>query len=311
MAGSALAASAGAGPLVNTDWPLRRPRTMATTPTTAKTATTRLTSPHSAIHHIIVDMSPIPFITFVSFALREVMAVRFITRTPPIGLPPSVLTSLNRDDLCQRRGARLCCLAEAAQQMVACLLTAAARLGADAAVVVHASVALALVTAGLAGRDASLKDSFGEVRLVPGVPGQHRAGGRSDVEAVEVGADAPGQLGYRLLAQAGVGAGGAHLSALEPGSMHAASACLSMTPRSAGVAAQHGSRLGHGTRETISDGDPRHSLCTLARQRTITEDLQIRIELRGLRSFAPLLTPARAVPDFRLRRRSATRRRAG
>src|SRR3954462_5843761 len=63
-------------------------------------------------------------------------------------------------------------LAEACQQFAAGLLAVAARLCADAAVLMHFGVAFALVGAGLAGGLACLQDGPGDVGVIPGVPGQ-------------------------------------------------------------------------------------------------------------------------------------------
>src|SRR5680860_1850396 len=104
---------------------------------------------------------------------------------------------------------------EGGDEVPAGLLAVPARLGADAAVVVHPGVLLALVTAGLARGGAGLQDGAGEVGVVTGVPGEHPPGGVAHIRAVQVGADARGQLGDHVLAEAGVGAGGTGLGALE------------------------------------------------------------------------------------------------
>jgi hypothetical protein len=84
-------------------------------------------------------------------------------------------------------------------------------------VLVHLGVLGALVTTGLACRGARLQDRASEVGVVAGVSGQHPARRVADVGAVEVGADARGQLGDHVLAEARVRAGRTGLSALDTG----------------------------------------------------------------------------------------------
>jgi len=80
---------------------------------------------------------------------------------------------------------------------------------------VHSGVLFTLITAGLARGPAGLKDGTREVRVVSGVAGKHVAGGSADVSAVQVGTDALGQFGNHVLAEAGIGAGGAGLGTFE------------------------------------------------------------------------------------------------
>src|SRR3546814_17182921 len=73
------------------------------------------------------------------------------------------------------------------EEVTAGLLAAAADFGADAAVLVHVSMALALVAARLAGGRAGLQERPGHVGVVPGVSRQRVPGGHADVGAVQVG----------------------------------------------------------------------------------------------------------------------------
>src|SRR4051812_43872422 len=136
--------------------------------------------------------------------------------------------------------------AEAGEQLSACGLAAPAGLGTDPAVLVHRGVACALVAARLAGGGAGLEHRAGEVGVVAGVPGQHPEGGVADVGAVGAGADALGQLGDHVLTQAGVGAGGARLSAVQAGLDAVAQLLLVDAAEVLGVRAQHLSDSGHG-----------------------------------------------------------------
>src|SRR3954452_14234192 len=92
--------------------------------------------------------------------------------------------------------------AEAGEQLPAGGLAATAGLGTDPAVLVHRRVLSALVAACLAGGGAGLEHRPGQVGVVAGVPGQHPEGGVADVGAVSAGADALGQLGDHVFAQA-------------------------------------------------------------------------------------------------------------
>src|SRR5699024_338237 len=96
-------------------------------------------------------------------------------------------------------------------------LAVPARLGADAAVLVHARVLLALITTRPAGGDAGLEVGPGDVGVVTGVAGQDPRRGRAAVGAVEVGPDALAQVRDHLLAQARVRARGARLRAGDEG----------------------------------------------------------------------------------------------
>ena len=81
------------------------------------------------------------------------------------------------------------------EQFLAGLLAAAALLGARAAVL-HAvlGVLLALVAAAAARGDARLQHRAGQVGVVLGLPADDALGRRADVSAVEIQADALGQL---------------------------------------------------------------------------------------------------------------------
>src|SRR4029453_2262857 len=96
--------------------------------------------------------------------------------------------------------------AKTAQQVDAGLLATAAGFGADAAMLMHAGVGFAFCGAACAGDTAGLQEGSGDVGVVAGVPGQHRAGRAADVGAVQVGPDALRQLRNHVLAEAGVGA---------------------------------------------------------------------------------------------------------
>ncbi|HVD52664.1 MAG TPA: hypothetical protein VNC13_00645 [Propionibacteriaceae bacterium] len=107
--------------------------------------------------------------------------------------------------------------AETAQQVGAGLLATAAGFGADAAMLMHAGVGFAFCGAACAGDTAGLQEGSGDVGVVAGVPGQHRAGRGADVSAVQVGPDALRQLGDHVLAEAGVGARRTGFAASEAG----------------------------------------------------------------------------------------------
>ena len=108
-------------------------------------------------------------------------------------------------------------LVQGGEQLSTGLLAPAAGLGADRAVLVHLSVAGAFFSTGLAGSTTSLQDGADKGDIPVGGPGEHPAGGRTDVSTVEVEADAGGQLRDHVLTQAGIRAGGAGLGALEAG----------------------------------------------------------------------------------------------
>ncbi|CCQ47529.1 putative uncharacterized domain protein [Pseudarthrobacter siccitolerans] len=108
-------------------------------------------------------------------------------------------------------------LSERGQKFLAGRFAAAAGLGADPAVIVHSGVPFALVTTCFAGSTTGLQNGAGEVGVIAGMPGQDVAGCYADVGAVEVGADALGQVSDHVFAQARVGARGAGLRALEAG----------------------------------------------------------------------------------------------
>jgi hypothetical protein len=107
--------------------------------------------------------------------------------------------------------------AEGCEEFIAGCLAAPARLGADPAVLVHACVLFAFIAAGLAYGGAGLEHGAGDVGVIAGVAGEDAASCGADVRAVEVGADAFGQLGHHVLAQTSIGAGGTGLRAVETG----------------------------------------------------------------------------------------------
>jgi hypothetical protein len=81
-------------------------------------------------------------------------------------------------------------------------------------VLVHAGVPLALVAAAAAGRHAGLQQGPGDVGVVLGLAAGDPDGGGADVGAVQAQPDAADHLGDVLLAQVGVGVGGAGLGAV-------------------------------------------------------------------------------------------------
>ncbi len=83
--------------------------------------------------------------------------------------------------------------AECVDQFLARLLTAAARFGANAAVLMPGGVAVALVAAGSADSGAGLQDGARDVGVVAGVPGQDARCGIAYICAVFVGANALAQ----------------------------------------------------------------------------------------------------------------------
>src|SRR5690606_26889114 len=97
------------------------------------------------------------------------------------------------------------------EQLPAWRLAGAAGLGADAAVLVHAGVLLALVPAHLAGDDAALKGGFDSGAVLPGAAAEDPAGSCTEISAVEVEPDARAQVHDHVFSHAGVGTGGAGL----------------------------------------------------------------------------------------------------
>ena len=83
---------------------------------------------------------------------------------------------------------------ERGDQLAAGLLAPPARLGTDAAVLMHRGMLLTAVTARLAGCRTGLEESPREVGVVTGVARKRRAGRRADVRAIEIGADALGEI---------------------------------------------------------------------------------------------------------------------
>ena len=103
------------------------------------------------------------------------------------------------------------------EQVVACLLAAAAHLGADAAVLVVLGVVLALLAAGAAYRHARLNRCANDGDLGLGLAGHDAAGGVADVGAVEAPANAAHHLWHIALAQVRVGATRTHHGTVDAG----------------------------------------------------------------------------------------------
>ena len=99
------------------------------------------------------------------------------------------------------------------EQEVAALLAVAARLRADAAVIVHLGVALAFISTALAGRDAGVELRVEDLADRLGLSREHAGGGAADVGAIEIGANAAAEFFELRFAEAGIGAGGADFSA--------------------------------------------------------------------------------------------------
>jgi hypothetical protein len=97
-------------------------------------------------------------------------------------------------------------LLERGQERSAGFLAAAARVGADLAVLVHLGVLGALGSACCARSQARFDGRANNVGVAAGVPGKDPAGSRADVGAVEVGADARGEVSDHVFGQAGVSA---------------------------------------------------------------------------------------------------------
>lgn len=102
------------------------------------------------------------------------------------------------------------------EQRITGLFAAPARFGADAAMF-HAMLAMlcALVAAQRAGLSARLKERPNHGGLERSLTRQDAPGSGADVGAVQIQANAPGQMLDLSLAEAGVGAGGAGLRAVE------------------------------------------------------------------------------------------------
>lgn len=104
---------------------------------------------------------------------------------------------------------------EGFKQFVAGVFAAAARLGTDAAVFVHIGVAFTFIGAPFAGCRAGCQYGLGDMGVIPGVTGKDVSGGGADVRAVQIGADALGQLSDHVFTQTGIGAGGTGLRAFK------------------------------------------------------------------------------------------------
>jgi hypothetical protein len=103
------------------------------------------------------------------------------------------------------------------EQVIASLFAPAAGFCTDPAMLVHASMLFAFITAGLAGCPASLQDGAGDIGVVASVPGKDVTRCSANVSAVKVGPDALGQFRDHVLAQACIGAGRARLCTLKTG----------------------------------------------------------------------------------------------
>src|SRR6185436_11860400 len=101
----------------------------------------------------------------------------------------------------------------AARQFLAGLHAAAAAFRADAAMFMHGCVLPALLRAKPAGGGADAEHAAHHLVIGTGPAGHDAAGDAADVGAIEVEADALGQLLHHALRQAGVGTGGAGLGA--------------------------------------------------------------------------------------------------
>jgi hypothetical protein len=97
-------------------------------------------------------------------------------------------------------------LADRREQIVACLLAAAAHLATDAAVLVVFGVTLALLARGPAREHAGLNRCADDADLRHGQPDDDAACGIADVGAIEAQANAAHQLLQVALAEVGVGA---------------------------------------------------------------------------------------------------------
>ena len=97
-------------------------------------------------------------------------------------------------------------LADRGEQVVARLLAAAAKLRADAAMVMVGRVALALIAARTTRRDTCFDRGPDDAEVGFGLAGHDAADGVADIGAVETAPDAPHHLGHVRLAEAGVGA---------------------------------------------------------------------------------------------------------
>ena len=103
------------------------------------------------------------------------------------------------------------------EERVAGPFAALTGLSADTAVFVVLGVALALLGAPPAGQPARLQHGPGEAGVVLELAGQDPSRRRAHVGAAQVGADAAAQDGHVIFTEAGVGAGGAGLNAVEAG----------------------------------------------------------------------------------------------
>src|SRR5919107_1995730 len=130
------------------------------------------------------------------------------------------------------------------EEVVARAFAATAGLSADAAVLVVLGVLLTLVPARLASLGAGLQDGLRCLRLEGRLAGEDLAGRVAHVGTVKVEANAAYQHLYILLTEAGVGAGGASLDAVET-SLDALHQRFCVHCGAARVRRDHPSRLGY------------------------------------------------------------------
>jgi hypothetical protein len=100
-------------------------------------------------------------------------------------------------------------LSDLTEHVVACLLAAAAELGADAAMFVVGGVPRALFGTAAAGDGAGLDRGAKEGEIRRGLAGQDAACRLTDIGAIEIETDAADQLRQVCLAETGVSAAGA------------------------------------------------------------------------------------------------------
>src|SRR5215207_615523 len=146
-------------------------------------------------------------------APRSSWCTRSGTNTRPRGTPGRYSSSACSGARADPDGDRPVLVRHATCQFLAGLHAAAAAFRADAAMFMHGRVLLALLRAKPAGGGADAEHAAHHFVIGTCPPGHDAAGDVADVGAIEVQADALGQLLHHALRQAGVGTGGTGLGA--------------------------------------------------------------------------------------------------
>src|SRR5699024_3357250 len=107
--------------------------------------------------------------------------------------------------------------ADGGQKVGAGLLTTAAGISTDFAVLVHVRVLLALIGAFLACSPAGLQQGLDGRQVLAGASAEDGAGGLADIGTIEIEPDRVAQVSDHVLSKAGIRAGGAGLGSFKTG----------------------------------------------------------------------------------------------